>query len=228
MKQKKTIFKISSTAVALSIGFSALAPMSSVFATEKDNNIPAVSNISQDQTVENQKQDYKKELLNLSLEEVASNFERIHNEYKMEEAFSLRDQVFVEMYAKKPNEVSLYASKSIYGSKTSNGVTVTVSGTIKDDIQNIINQSFGASGLKTSTTAGASKVSSVKTVVYHDAYGLVGSGGVGKVYSGSVSTSGLNTTLTATKNYTAVVAYASTWCTVTVNHSGGTFTINPS
>lgn len=222
---KKTILKVSSAALALSIGFTALAPVSSVFAAEKDNNISVVSNLSQ-----NQKQVYKEELSNLSPEEVVSNFERIHNEYNMEEAFTLRDQIFVEMYAKRPNtsEISLFASKSIYGSKSANGVTVTVSGTIKDDIQNIINQSFGASGLKTSTTAGASKVSSVKTVVYHDAYGLVGSGGVGKVYSGSISTSGLNTTLSSTKNYTAVVAYASTWCTVTVNHSGGTFTVNPS
>lgn len=231
MKHKKRLFKVSSTAVALSIGFSALAPMSSVFAAEKDNNIPVASNLLQDQTVEKQKQVYKKELSNLSPEEVASNFERIHNQYKMEEAFSLKDQAFVEMYAKKtsnPSDVSLFASKSIYGSKTSNGVTVTVSGTIKDNIQNIINQSFGASNLKTSTTAGASKVSSVKTVVYHDAYGVVGSGGVGKVYSGSISTSGKNTTLTSTKNYTAIVAYATTWCTVTVNHSGGTFTVNPS
>ncbi|WP_440603373.1 hypothetical protein [Bacillus sp. GB_SG_008] len=190
----------------------------------------AESNLSHEKTVENQKQAYKEKLSNLSHEEVVSNFERIHNEYKMGEAFSLKDQAFVEMYAKQPlpSGISLFASKSIYGTKTANGVTVTVSGTIKDDIQNLINQSFGASNLKTSTTAGASKVSSVKTVVYHDAYGLVGSGGVGKVYSGSISTSGLNTTLTATKNYTAVVAYASTWCTVTVNHSGGTFTINPS
>jgi hypothetical protein len=178
-------------------------------------------------TSENQKQAYKEELANLTQDEVIANFQRINKEYAMEEPFSVKDQTFIEMYAKKPSAMTLFASKSISGSNSSNGVTVKVSGTIKDDIQNVVNQSFSASNLKTSTTAGASKVSSVKTVVYHNAYGLVGSGGVGKVYSGTLSTSGKNTTLTATKRYTAVVAYASTWCTVTVKHSGGTFTVNP-
>jgi len=185
-------------------------------------------NAASDQiTVEDQKQAYKEELANLTQDEVIANFERIDKEYAMEEPFSAKDQTFIEMYAKKPSAMTLFTSKSISGSNSSNGVTVKVSGTIKDDIQNVVNQSFSASNLKTSTTAGASKVSSVKTVVYHNAYGLVGSGGVGKVYSGTLSTSGKNTTLTATKRYTAVVAYASTWCTVTVKHSGGTFTVNP-
>jgi hypothetical protein len=185
-------------------------------------------NAASDQiTVEDQKQAYKEELANLTQDEVIANFERIDKEYAMEEPFSVKDQIFIEMYAKKPSAMTLFASKSISGSNSSIGVTVKVSGTIKDDIQNVVNQSFSASNLKTSTTAGASKVSSVKTVVYHNAYGLVGSGGVGKVYSGTLSTSGKNTTLTATKRYTAVVAYASTWCTVTVKHSGGTFTVNP-
>ena len=171
---------------------------------------------------------YKKELSMLTEEEKISYFERIDQEYTIGEKFSLKDQTFVEMYAEKPNTsgISLLASETISGSKTSNGVTVKVSGTIKDNIQNIINQIFTASNLK-STTAGASKVTSVKTVVYHNAYGLVGSDGIGKVYSGSLSTSGKNTTLSATKKYTGIVAYASTWCTVTVKHTGGTFTINP-
>ena len=185
-------------------------------------------NAASDQiTVEDQKQAYKEELANLTQDEVIANFERIDKEYAMEEPFSAKDQTFIEMYAKKPSAMTLFTSKSISGSNSSNGVTVKVSGTIKDDIQNVVNQSFSASNLKTSTTAGASKVSSVKTVVYHNAYGLVGSGGVGKVYSGTLSTLGKDTTLTATKRYTAVVAYASTWCTVTVKHSGGTFTVNP-
>jgi len=185
-------------------------------------------NAASDQiTVEDQKQAYKEELANLTQDEVIANFERIDKEYAMEEPFSVKDQIFIGMYAKKPSAMTLFASKSISGSNSSNGVTVKVSGTIKDDIQNVVNQSFSASNLKTGTTAGASKVSSVKTVVYHNAYGLVGSGGVGKVYSGTLSTSGKNTTLTATKRYTAVVAYASTWCTVIVKHSGGTFTVNP-
>ncbi|MFB8426929.1 hypothetical protein ACFC4S_33780 [Priestia megaterium] len=41
---------------------------------------------------------------------------------------------FIEMYAKKPSAMTLFASKSISGSNLSNAVTVKVSGTIKDDI----------------------------------------------------------------------------------------------
>ncbi|MCY7858735.1 hypothetical protein MOB44_19105 [Bacillus sonorensis] len=197
-----------------------------------NNTTHATSKVSKEDyssQTEEEKQAYKEKLTNLTQEEIVSNFERINREYNLGEEFSLKDQAFVEMYATpvNPEGVNILATKYISGSKTSNGVTVKVNGNIKDDIQNLINQSFGASNLKTRTTAGASKVTSVKTVVYHNAYGLVGSEGVGKVYSGSISTSGKNTTLSATKRYTAVVAYASTWCTVTVNHKGGTFTINP-
>lgn len=184
---------------------------------------------SQEQMLEEQKQIYKNELKNLTLDEIIFNFERIQKEYKVGEVFSLKDQVFIEMYADKPNSfgVTLYKAHSVFGTKTVNGITVKVEGTIKDDIQNLLKQSFGAYNLRTNTTAGANKVSSVKTVVHHDAYGLIGSSGIGKVYTGSISTSGLNTVFTATERYTGIVAYAATWCTVTVNHSGGTFTINP-
>ncbi|MBR7795124.1 hypothetical protein GT022_03570 [Agaribacter marinus] len=176
-----------------------------------------------------EKEKYKKEMSNLTQEEIYENFIKIDQEYDIGEEFSLKDQAFIEMYAKPVDswEITPFKSKKISGSKSQNGVTVKVSGTIKDDIQNVINQSFGASNLKTSTTKGASKVKSVKTTVHHTAYGLIGSGGVGKVYSGTLSTSGKNSTLTGTKRYTAVVAYASTWATATVKHSGGTFTVTP-
>ncbi|UTR16878.1 hypothetical protein MM221_10395 [Salipaludibacillus sp. LMS25] len=175
-----------------------------------------------------EKEAYQKELSNLSAEEIRANFERIDEEYEIGEAFSVKDQTFIEMYASPVNkgEFTTLASKKISASKTVNGIKVTVNGTIKDDIQNLVNQSFSGD-LKTRTTKGASKVSSVKTTVHHTAYGLVGSGGIGKVYSGTISASGKNNNLNSKKRYSAIVAYASTWCTVTVEHSGGTFTINP-
>ncbi|MCP1452306.1 hypothetical protein [Priestia megaterium] len=155
-------------------------------------------------TVEDQKQSYKERLANLTRDEVIANFEIFDKEYVMEEPFSFKNQTFVKMYAKNPSAITLFSLKGISISNSSNGFTVKVSGTIKDDIQNVFNQSFSTSNLKTSTTAGASKA-----------------------YSGTLSTLGKDTTLTATKRYTAVVAYASTGCTVTVKHSGGTFTVNP-
>ncbi|PFA66950.1 hypothetical protein [Bacillus cereus] len=100
-----------------------------------------------------------------------------------------------------------------------------MSGRIDSNINNIINQSFGGN-VKTSNTAGASKVTLVKSKITHNVYGAVGSGGIGKVYTGSLSGSGKNNTINSTKRYTAIVAYASTCCDVTVKHSGGTFTLN--
>jgi len=47
---------------------------------------------------------------------VIANFERIDKEYSMEEPFSAKDQIFIEMYAKKPEEMTSFASKSISGS----------------------------------------------------------------------------------------------------------------
>lgn len=192
--------------------------------------LPSTSFASTD--LKTEKESYEKELSGLTQEEVIANFERIDQEYDIGEEFSLKDQTFVEMYATPIPQnddliITPLASKYVSGTRTVNGITVTVSGTIKDDIQNVINQSFGASNLRTRTTAGSSKVSSIKTTVHHNAYGLVGSGGIGKVYSGTLSTTGKNSTLNGTKRYTAVVAYASTWATATVKHSGGTFTVNP-
>ena len=84
----------------------------------------------------------------------------IDEEYEIGETFSLKDQTFAEMYAKAvdQNSVELFKSSKFNRSKTVNGITVKVSGTIYDDSQNIINQSFGATNLKTSTTADARKV----------------------------------------------------------------------
>lgn len=202
----------------LSMAFLLMLGFSSSFVT---------SSAEASQTTEKEK--YKEELADLTKEEINAYFQKIDKEYDIGEEFSLKDQAFVEMYATPviPGGMTTFAQKYISDSGSDNGVTVKVSGYIEDDIQNIINQSFGARDLKTSTTAGSSKVTSVRTEVHHTAYGLVGSGGIGKVYSGSIYTTGKNTTLNETKRYSAIVAYASTWCTVTVKHSGGTFTINP-
>ncbi|MFD4704638.1 hypothetical protein ACFWM3_07200 [Gottfriedia sp. NPDC058432] len=183
---------------------------------------------TQNQGINEQKENIKSTFLNLTEEQKIERFSKIDKEYDIGEPFDLEDQVFIEMFAEKQGvqKITPYASFPASKSKTVNGVTVKVSGNVSQDINNFINQSFGAN-VKTQTTAGATKVNSIKTVVYHNAYGIVGSKGVGKVYDGTLSTSGKNTTLNATKKYTAVVVYASTWCEVTVNHAAGTFTVNP-
>lgn len=188
----------------------------------------AMNDSKEDVDLKSEKEKYKTELSNLTEEEISKNFTRIDEEYDIGQEFSLKDQVFIEMYATptNPDGITLFKTKAVNKSKTFNGITVTINGSIYDDIQNIINQGFGASNLRTRTTAGASKVTSLKTVVHHNAYGLVGSNGaVGKVYSGTLSANGKNNTIDGGKRYNAIVAYATTWVTATVTHSGGTFYI---
>lgn len=173
---------------------------------------------------------YKDELADLTDEEVTEKFIEIDKKYDMEERFSDKDQAFVEMYAEPVEDdsdnITPFKSQNVSNYENVDGVQVEVAGTISDDIQNIANQSFSASNLKTRTTSGASKVNSVTTKVHHQAYGLVGSGGVGKVYTGSITGTGKNHTINSTKSYTASVAYASTFVETTVNYDGGTFTVN--
>lgn len=196
--------------------------------TSADTSESYIPQEKNDSDVKEEKEKYKKELSNLTKDEIISYFKKIDEEYEIGEAFSLKDQTFIEMYAKPVNhsDIILNKSKSINKKRTVNGITITVKGTIYDDIQNFMNQSFGANNLKTRTTAGSSKVNSVTTRVYHNAYGLVGSNGVGKVYSGNIKATGKNNTINSRKRYTGIVAYASTWYEVTVKHTGGTFTVS--
>lgn len=84
---------------------------------------------------------YKKELSNLTKEEIRSYFMKIDEDYDVGEPFSLKEQTFIEMYAKpvNPGEINLSKSLRINESKTVAGITVRVNGVIYDDIQNLIN-----------------------------------------------------------------------------------------
>lgn len=178
----------------------------------------------------NELKNYKNELTDLDEEEVNEKFKEINEKYGMEEEFSKKDQAFIEMYAKPVEEdshkVTPFKSKNVSNYKKVAGIQVEVAGTLNVDIQNIAKQSYGASNLKTRTTSGASKVKSVTTKVHHQAYGAVGSGGVGKVYTGSITGTGKNHDINSTKSYTANVVYANTFVETTVKYNGGTFTVN--
>lgn len=173
---------------------------------------------------------YEDEFSDLSQKEVNEKFEEINEKYDIEEEFSKRDQAFVKMYAEpindESNNIKPMATESVSESKTKNGVTVKVNGTLDINNQGVINQSFGAN-LKTRTTKGASKVNSVKTEVEHNAYGIIGSGGIGKTYTGKLTNSGKNNDIDSSKNYQANAAYAVSTVTVTVNHGANKqFTVN--
>jgi len=79
-------------------------------------------------------------------------------------------------------------------------------------------------GVSIRVGATSNRVTSVKPKINHDAYGVVGSGGIGKVYSGNMSGTGYS--LSGSKKYTGLVAYSATWVEVTVNHTGGTFVLS--
>jgi len=98
----------------------------------------------------NEKAKYQDEFASLTEDEIVSNYERIDQQYDVGEELSLKDQTFIEMYAKKPasSEMTLFASKYISESRTVDGVTVSVKGTIKHDINNIF---YSKSRLKEGT-----------------------------------------------------------------------------
>lgn len=193
------------------------------------NTSAAANNPSKDLSFKAEKELYVKELSNLSSEEVIENFQRIDKQYDIGEVFSLKDQTFIEMYAIKtsPSEIGTFnvVNQPVKKTMMVDGITIIVDGTIFHNISGKLLQNFGASQLKTATTSRVDRVTSVVTKVHHNAFGAIGSEGLGKVYDDIVSTSGKNSTLHATKNYTAIVAYAYTWYQVTVKHTGGTFTV---
>ncbi|MEI3611860.1 hypothetical protein [Pseudogracilibacillus sp. SO30301A] len=105
----------------------------------------------------------------------------------------------------------LLGTKSYSKTKTSNGITVKISGSVSVT-HGINNNTFG--GTVNLTTTKGSTPKKINTYISHEAFGIVGSGGIGKVYSGKVSYSCSNKKTCKsgkmTRKYTASTAYSMT------------------
>lgn len=171
----------------------------------------------------------------LTQEEIAEKFEIINASYEIGEPFSKEDAKFVKKYAKAvDNNTSQTDDVTIKGmkewefdaSKTALGVKANCEGMMWSDI-NIINHSYGGDFTTTITSGGP--VNSITNKISLTAYGVIGSSGIGLVYSGSLSSTGNNVSswrIDEDETYTAAAAYIVISAKTTIATDDGSFSIS--
>jgi hypothetical protein len=164
---------------------------------------------------------------NLTPQEITQRFQIINGKYKIGEVFSAEDAAFVKKYAERSASLGVQSrkSRSFDLSKSNNKISFRMKGTVWTDI-GIINHSFGA---KFTTTVTKGTPISIKNSVTHTSYGIIGSGGIGKVYSGTLTTTcdgGVKScTIDEGERYVAALVYWRTDPKATVYYNGGSMSI---
>ena len=135
-----------------------------------------------------------KENKNLTTKEISKRFNKIDSTYRIGEPFSDKDAEFVVHYAvPKANSQKLTVTnkritttKSFKRTKTRYNVTITIKGSLRHT-QKIINHSYG--GYFYADITKGSNVESLKNVITHKAYGVIGDSGtyIGIVHASSIS-----------------------------------------
>ncbi|PES23079.1 hypothetical protein [Bacillus cereus] len=174
----------------------------------------------------------------LTSEQVVQKFEEIDKKYPYNVELSKEDAKFIKEYAD-PNPALFgpdkakakmnyenYGKDSRYFNKSGSGsgISATINGYVWDDI-GIINNSFGA---YFSTSVNSGKATKIVNSVSITSYGLVGSGGIGKVYSKTLSSSNTNQNYLysdMSQGYTASVAYSSKFAKSVISNNSGSFTV---
>lgn len=160
--------------------------------------------------------------------EINERIKQIADSYDLYEPLNAEDAEFIKKYAIQPMDrgnigVNGYKSSSFNETKYNSSGTVGVraSGTIWADI-GVINNSYGGN-FTSRAIKGSSRVDKIRNSIRHTAFGLIGSGGIGKVYDNSI-TNTCNSSICTTnssKSYVASVAYARTWASSTVYYDNG-------
>ncbi|EJR28884.1 hypothetical protein [Bacillus mycoides] len=167
----------------------------------------------------------------LTKDQIIDKFEEINKKYPYNVEFSKEDADFVRTYAKSSvfgeTEAATLARNSEYFNKGGggSGISATMNGYVWDEI-NVVNHSYGAYFSTRVNSGSASKIVNSVTI---NAYGAVGQGGVGRVYSNTLSDSNTNQNYLYSDisgGYSAVVAYTSKYAQAKVTNSYGTFTIS--
>jgi hypothetical protein len=137
------------------------------------------------------------------------------------EELSFDDAEFVKLYAKTSNSpIMPVKTATVSGSNSNSKISANLKGSVSSN-HGIVNNSFGGNVTTTVTKGTPTKIT---TKIRHTAYGLVGSGGVGKVQDKTLTAScnsGKSCTLKQTYPYTASVAYSTTNAEATISYSGG-------
>lgn len=166
----------------------------------------------------------------LTENEITQRFLEIDQNYDIGEELNSEDEAFVKKYSEKQdksneNLIQPMASTNFFNTGSRSGYTGAISGYLSSDhgwannsfSANVTAQQYGSSG----------NVTKNHIFITHTAFGIVGSGGVGKVYSNTVSDegSGNSNNYSVSRNYTASVAYSTTRAYVDFTISGTDFTV---
>jgi hypothetical protein len=189
---------------------------------------------------------------NLDFIQANERFDQIESTYEVGEALPPVDAEFVRAYG---NEVTNYNADAINSdptvkppanggpispldttstigfskTKSEYGVSVSFHGKVYNTIGTWLTNSYrGNEGVD--VTSGSSKITHLKDIVSNTAYGLIGQGGIGMVYNGSIDTGDHCTSHTAcymdkTEQYTAYVVYSHVSTHTEVTTASGEFTL---
>jgi len=185
--------------------------------------------------------------LSMTNEQITNRFIAINKKYDIGEPFSKKDATFILLYGMYGNPED---SNTVSATETDNA-TAAITSTETDNTGwlGVEKTKYGAQvflqakgtvtvavGGGTNTFRGQASASvlsgsaqKIRLTTYHEAYGLVGTSGVGKVYSGSVTTgyktSGWN--MDMSKSYTSVLCiYTTIYTSADVQTASGTFNLS--
>ncbi|RPF57021.1 hypothetical protein [Aquisalibacillus elongatus] len=172
--------------------------------------------------------------------EITEKVMKIADKYDIGEKLSKNDQKLIESYLgenktssdfkveSKGAQLQEYISESKYNNNGTIGVWVA--GDMWQDIQNIVNQSYGGEITAYGVGVDGRDINRIDVEIRHVAFGPIGSGGtyIGLVYDDAISSS-CNTyefcKADGEVNYDAWVAYASAQAIATVTYPSGSVTL---
>lgn len=178
--------------------------------------------------------------LSMTSEEITDRLIKINTTYDIGESFSTEDTNFIILYGNDGDLNSNLNSKATtrgwsttcdtgwqYTEKEKYGTQIVLKSKGTVTVATVA----GTNTFRGQATAYVYKGSAdkIRLTTYHEGYGLLGSGGIGRVYSGNVSTgyrtSGWN--MDMNKSYTGIIcAYTSIYTAADVKTPSGTFTVS--
>lgn len=182
----------------------------------------------------------------LSAEEIEKRYTEINEKYDLFEKVSEEDEEFLiayqnifepinnqNQYEQNINARGLNQNKPIKTvQKASMGVTARVSGSLRQKGGSAWNfkNSYGGS-VYFNIVGGASKVRKVTGQIKHEAWGIIGEGGVAKVYDGQIEYVKTKAPFAQSyvdrdQPYTAYTSLMKTYAYMIIDHSGGQFNVS--
>jgi hypothetical protein len=178
--------------------------------------------------------DIKQPQSTLSNESIIKRFEEINRKYDVGELLSDEDAAFIKQYANyissdyvTDNETMIQpmAMEYFYGKGSRNGISAAVLGTYNINM-GAVNTDYTIS-MTTAISSGSP--TKITNKYEHAAYGIIGSGGIGKVYSTTDNNSCSNSkscySLFENEYFALGNVYAVTLIKSTIYYNGGSFDI---